>query len=502
MGSLTNIIGLVLLMALPVACSRDSTPRPAQKSQNQETPPPTGAGTQPLPPATGIPGTGWPASPASPAAPGLLPCDVQTIVDTHCSRCHGPVPKFGGGFSLTTIDDWTAPARSDPGDPVWHMARQRINHGAADQDPLTAARSPMPPAPNPRLNPAELERMNAWIDGGLPARLTACTTPAAPGTIPAPAPAPPPGTPAPAPAPAPAPTPAPAPAPGSSAATCDGETYTFVAHADGQRDTPYKVGVAKDAYFNFTFRSPWKGTVYAKSIIPVIDNDRVLHHWLLYGNDNAAGGDLRVKPSSGAHLGGELLNGWAPGGQAHIYKEGTGRPLPEGFYNLEIHYNSDDPNAVDRSGVTLCVTKEKPKNLVELTWLGTDLILNSKEATGTCRPKNQTGPIHITSVTPHMHTHGRHIRAIINRADGTKEPLHDQAFNFESQVTWPKNITIYPGDTITTTCLYDTNVRFGKGTGDEMCYLYTTHWPAGALRDGGLLGSIHGPNTCLGGLGG
>ena len=280
---------------------------------------------------------------------------------------------------------------------------------------------------------------------------------------------------------------------------CDGEIHTFTAHPEGVRNRPYQVGEADDAYVNFTFRSPWQGQRWALWMKPVIDNDQVLHHWLFYQNSNAAGGDLRVSPSVGVHLGGELVIGWAPGGEAMVFDEGLAMPFDEGFYNLEVHYNSSDANAVDASGVTVCVTDKKPEHEVGNSWLGTDGILGDS-ATGTCIPDAQTEPIHIIAVNPHMHTKGRWMKSVINRADGTQDILHDAAFNFDSQVTWKKDIVIYPGDSIVTKCYFSEPAIFGTSTNAEMCYLYTKYWPNGALRDRELTGIIHGRNTCLGPL--
>ena len=259
---------------------------------------------------------------------------------------------------------------------------------------------------------------------------------------------------------------------------------TFVAHAGGDQQQPYKVGVAGDAYVNFTFPSPWKGKVYAYEFTPVIDNDIVLHHWLLY--KTAAGSSSR-----------ELVHGWAPGGEAGTFGDGVAMGLQEGTYTLNMHYNSTDAAATDASGVSICITKEKPRHEAELIWLGTDRIFNVREATGVCNPVGP-GPINIVGVSPHMHTYGRQMTSIITRADGTKEVLHDEPFTFDSQVSYPKNIVLQPGDSIATTCKWDREVRFGRGTGDEMCYLFTVAWPVGALRSGGR--GLHGPNSCMGSL--
>ena len=402
-----------------------------------------------------------------------LPCDVNTVVEQHCAGCHGAVPKFGAPGSLVSTSDWLAPSLADPTETIWHIAKERMHYdqesaGLAVQH---AGFGPMPPAPNRRLNASELAIMDTWIEAGLPGRRSGvqCTKAGYEG----------PGL--------------------SDAFDCDeigGKTIEFVAHADRERDVPFPVGEAKDAYYNFGFRAPWTSNVYAKSIVPVIDNVKVIHHYLLFKNDSTAYGHLRVAPSSGAHIFGQLVEGWAPGGPPKYYGEKVGRVLEPGMYNLEVHYNSDDPDAEDMSGLSICYVEEEPDHIAELVWVGTDESTPSKVWTGNCDPRGPF-PIHILSVTPHMHEAGRWMKAVINRADGRKEILHDAAFSFDNQTTYnfPQDVLLWEGDTITTTCTFATEKRFGKDTSDEMCYLYPVSWPAGALRSFG--GLVHGPNTCM-----
>ena len=412
-----------------------------------------------------------------PTETNQLPCDVQAVVEKHCSNCHGATPRFGAPTSLTDVDDWMAPSRIDPAEPMYHIAQERMNYEFTQSSGLSvqhAAFGPMPPAPNPMLNTAERAVMDRWIAGGLKGRASDKTCNAGGG---------------------------PDPVDRWAEYSCDdigGTEIKFLAHADRQRNVPFKVGRAEDAYFNFTFRAPWTRTVYGKIIKPVIDNDQALHHWLFFKNDSSADGDLRVKSSSGAHLEGELVNGWAPGGDSHYYGPDVGRSLEPGWYNLEVHYNSTDRNAEDMSGISICYVEEEPKNVAELVWVGSDNFLIPRRTwEGECDPRGPF-PIHILSVTPHLHVEGRHAKAVINRADGSKEVIHDKPFNFDSQVTYnfPEDILLWPGDTITTTCEYASPTTFGKGTEDEMCYLYMTAWPVGALRSTSL-GFIHGPNNCM-----
>jgi hypothetical protein len=114
-----------------------------------------------------------------------------------------------------------------------------------------------------------------------------------------------------------------------------------------------------------------------------------------------------------------------------------------------------------------------------------------KEVAGLCDPDDRD--IHIINVWPHMHKTARRMKITINRANGTKEVLHDQPFDFNNQLAYPKpDIVLHGGDTMETRCYYDNNtsaeVHFGERTQDEMCYGFVTAWPAGSLQNNGTYG--------------
>ena len=90
------------------------------------------------------------------------------------------------------------------------------------------------------------------------------------------------------------------------------DCYKLTAHAPGNLTQPYAVGAARDSYVNFTFKAPWTGVAYAKVFRPIIGNKQAIHHWLLYQDSLPGGGPNAITPSSGAHPGSQLLNGWAP----------------------------------------------------------------------------------------------------------------------------------------------------------------------------------------------
>jgi hypothetical protein len=93
-----------------------------------------------------------------------------------------------------------------------------------------------------------------------------------------------------------------------------------------------------------------------------------------------------------------------------------------------------------------------------------------------------------------MHKKGTHMKVVVNRANGMKETIHDEDFNFDNQRYYIMDTILMPGDTFTTTCTYNAPATFGQSTDNEMCYFFPIAWPAGAMASGA---GIHGPTTCL-----
>jgi mono/diheme cytochrome c family protein len=401
------------------------------------------------------------------SAAKALPCEIETIVDAHCGTCHGANPAGGVPMSLVTADDFQA-AKAD-GQAMHALVNTRISAS----DPTKR----MPPTGYKQLAEGDLATMKAWLDKGAPAGTDKCA--AKPAVD------------------AGAPKDALPPIVGDG----DLECYKLLAH-NGDGKSKYAVGAANDAYIMYVFAAPWKETVYGIVIRPIIDNAKVLHHWLLF-EDDVAGVPLGPSPEVGAHPTGQLIAGWAPGAESTDFRltgADVGFELPGNTtYTVEFHYNSSDLFAEDQSGVEVCAIKRKPKEVAAISWLGLDqLLIPSTKWTGTCRPTSQE-PIHITHVWPHMHLTGRHMKSVINRKNGDKEVLHDEDFDFNYQRAYRKDVTLMPGDTITTVCDYSQPMSFGESTKAEMCYLFTTAYPKGALAGFDIWGTFaHGGSSCLG----
>lgn len=410
----------------------------------------------------------------SASAQSGVPCDVAAIVSEHCAECHGATPAYGAPMSLLTLADFRTAASSDKSKKVHQLIPERL-------EPSDTNRK-MPPTSKPALSAAELATLRSWASGGAKSDATSCDI-VAPETDPD---SPPAGE------------------PGSGGARItpieyndpDMECYKLVAFANGDKSKKYTVPAGtKDAYIDFYYKAPWEGVRYTRSVTVITDNKAVIHHWLLF-NNQSPDSDGTASAGLGTHGSGEeLLYGWAPGASPLYLDPDVGQKIEGGTgFTLEAHYNNTGGDADDASGAELCVTKQVPVHEAGLSWVGTDLI-SGVSASGTCDPKDQE--IHLIAAQPHMHKTGKHMKVVVNRKDGTKETIHDEDFSFENQRYYPLNVVMQAGDTLTTTCDYNTTAVFGRGTSQEMCYFFSLHWPAGALTAFGLGSLLHGGYSCL-----
>jgi hypothetical protein len=289
------------------------------------------------------------------------------------------------------------------------------------------------------------------------------------------------------------------------------ERYTFRAHNANGVDDKSKKKVAPGAqyYASYYYRAPWKEAVHGLKFRSIIDNKKIVHHWILYGVDSSTEQDGAVQGGEGEPIGsmqGEFyIAGWAPGAPDIEMPDNVGLHMPSGgsaTFRLEIHYFNTAPGAVaeeDASGVEFCATKTKRKEEAAVHWLGTTNIRlaagKKTDLHSTCKPLIN-GPVHLLSLSAHMHKTGVHASAYLNHASGAaKTMLLDESFSFNEQGGYrlPRDgsapdLEMVNGDTIDVTCSFDnttTSVKtFGSNTENEMCFFYALAWPRGQLRNG------------------
>jgi mono/diheme cytochrome c family protein len=396
---------------------------------------------------------------STPATP--LPADVQALVDENCAECHAPSPRFGAPMPLTTWEAMHARARTRPELEVYQLVAERIHD---EEDPMPA---------RGMLPAEELAIFDAWIAAG---------GPPGDGTVVDP----------------------PEVEVGPEHLPCE-VTHEFRAHAPDDADAPYHLEVGGNRTMCFAFASPFGATTQGTAFAPILDDVRVLHHWIIFGASTLPAGvevgDVFECGAGGLTTGSQFLQGWAPGGTNAVLDPTIGRrlPGPDGYVILQVHYwnvaGYTDVN--DRSGVALCTTETPREHEVATATLGSlDIAIEPRSrdhvVTGTCTPAIDQ-PVTIVGSGPHMHTRGTSFRTEILRADGTTEMLVDVAhWDFDSQTSYAPAggaVVIEPGDRLRTTCTYDNPdpdvVTFGERTEDEMCFNFVSAYPPDALTTEG-----------------
>jgi hypothetical protein len=412
------------------------------------------------------------SDPGGGAGGGAIPCNVAKIIQTNCSSCHGDMP-VSADFSLTKAEHFQGPASSDDTMKMHAMALTRIT--ATD----TKKRMP-PPSSKAQPSEADLKVLSDWLKGGAKAGEACADTGTASDA----------GV-----------KPSKGGSGGAHATPVEYDDpltkcYPLKAYSKTDRTKPYNVPTTPDFYVAFNVKAPWQGKQYVRSFRSIIDNGPVLHHWLLF-KQPAGGAETVTENALGAHPEGQMLYGWAPGGDDMWLDPDVGMEVDGSvLYQLEMHYNNKTGSVKqDASGVEMCVTPTKPEHVAGLSWVGTDNI-NGTQAVGRCAHSSQA-PIHLIAAQPHMHVKGKHMKVTLTRKAGGTEILHDQPFDFEFQKSYIMDKTLMPGDVMNTTCTFSAPSSFGKATTAEMCYFFSIHWPAGALSSFGLGTIIHGANSCM-----
>jgi mono/diheme cytochrome c family protein len=420
---------------------------------------------------------------SAPAGSDPLPCEIAGLLEKHCASCHGAETQSGAPMSLVTWNDLQKPGARTSARTTRDLVLERIKSASA----------PMPPAPFPRLSAAEIATYEQWLSkGAAKGTSTSCqSTPAMPsgdagvtmGNLPKPN-------------------------------DCE-STFTLKAHgASGETDTSkFRVSptpaLEGNQYHCFFFKPPYGAGQSMLWYDSILDNRARLHHWILYATENATQPSGTSAPCNAAQPGAYFVAGWAPGATNASVPPDASLALPSGpnaGLILEVHYyNETGKEQLDGSGLTFCTAKESARaHVAGMHTLGSEAICvapgaRAHEVVGQCTPRSDRGDIHITGVWPHMHKIARRQRIVIKRKNGASEVIHDEPFDFNSQIFYPKgDIVVRAGDTVETHCYFDNDgtqeVHFGERTQDEMCYAFVAAWPAGALTPS--ITSSQGVNRC------
>jgi Copper type II ascorbate-dependent monooxygenase, C-terminal domain/Copper type II ascorbate-dependent monooxygenase, N-terminal domain len=403
-----------------------------------------------------------------------LPCDVATVLKTNCQLCHGLAPQFGAPMSLVSWADTQAPSRTAPSSKIWEVMRARVH----------SVTSPMPPTGQRPLTTGangELTTLDTWFAANAPARSGICGTGEA-GTD------------------------------GSTGGPADGGTtaqgigpqflpctpnHLLTAHAAGSNSTRYPVpNPTNDSYVCFNFKSPFAPGEQATAWAPIIDDSRVIHHWILFGStSNLTDGSISgncISPSvTGTHVA-----GWAPGGQNTVLDPDVGLVLDYPYFQLQIHYNNQRyADGADASGIAFCSTTTPRTNIAGIVTLGANLFSIPANAddfavTASCSSLASDGKTTMTVIgsSPHMHLLGtgfltQHLRGGMNMGDLSNIAIGSWKFDDQRHYPIAPRRPVAPGDILKTTCYYDNPrsiaVSSGTKTSDEMCFDFITVYPYG-----------------------
>jgi hypothetical protein len=383
-------------------------------------------------------------------------CDAIGVIKDHCQECHGAARKFGAPMSMVTYDDLQKPAVTMPTKKVYELVSVRVH----------STSSPMPPMNYPRLDNTALATLEGWIAAGaLPGADPTCGGAASVGD----------------------PTDN-----GANVTTGTSDTgeewpadcqdhYKFLAYTGSAGGAKYTVPAGSEQHPSFYFTPPWTGQVQALAFHPVMDNAKVLHHWILYDSNQ------------------QFINGWAPGAEKskHELPADVGIYLPPGGtgqqLRLDVHYNNlgGTTDEQDSSGVEVCVISDASKfraNTATVYGLRGDATAPAHQMVDnatTCSVM-ASSPVHVLTNSPHMHRLGVHAKLELLQG-GMDKMLHDAAFSFDDQESYPMdNVVVNSGDQFTVTCSYnnttDANVSFGQNTEDEMCFNFVLYYPKDALN--------------------
>jgi hypothetical protein len=382
-----------------------------------------------------------------------LPCDIENILREKCQACHGATPKYGASMPLTTYADLLKPAPANPSVPVWQMMQWRVNHPT----------SPMPPIGQTPLTDSQQARLNAYFAQQAPSGTQTCTDLVPPGDLSSLA--------------------------GPEYLPCT-PNVRLKAHAPSST-TPYSVPAAyTNTYSCFTFRNPFAAGQHAVAWAPIIDNDAIVHHWVLFGMES--GTDGRVSQADECYAAGGFgttVAAWGPGGTNSVLDGDVSLGLDYPFYTLQVHYSNTTAAAqTDASGVAFCSGAPRP-NVAGMITLGSVEVnvpagaSNVVGAESICDELSIDGtPITIVSTSPHMHVLGRGFRTEHwGHDDLSYIPIGE--WNFDTQKTYfkrPRRV-VQPTDVLRTTCWYSNPtgraVGYGPATSDEMCYDFLIGYP-------------------------
>ncbi len=414
---------------------------------------------------------GTPSTPDPGEVPVTWEKDIKPLVTQSCAGCH--VSTGIAPFALGTYEEVTMMA-----------AASRAAIESRRMPPYLAGRGCAEYVNDISLSDEQIAMFGKWVDDGMPK--------GTPGTSMQPLDVPQPGL------------------------TRVDRSLNFPA--------PYTVQEAPDDYRCFVLDWPETEDKYVTGFRVVPGNAKVVHHVIAYlaapervaavmAEDAADPGDgYRCFGGPGAGVR-EWIGAWAPGGVGSMYPADTGLLIPRGSkVVLQVHYNLQ-PGVADKTDSTqidLALADTVKRRAVLFLWTNPDWV----EGKGMQIPAFDADVQHAFAFDPtpymgaltrgaipsgvgvrlysasiHQHLLGKSARFEILRGDGvTKECLLDIPrwdFHWQRSYGFKQGKVLRPGDRLSITCRWDNSaegqptiagvkqtpkdVKWGEGTGDEMC---------------------------------
>jgi cytochrome c551/c552 len=379
-----------------------------------------------------------------------LPCDVATVMVSHCQQCHADPPLYGAPMPLVTWEDLHAPAKSDASKQVYELVGTRIHDDAA----------PMPQPPNPRLSAADTATLDSWVAAGAPAGAAGdaqCGQPLADG------------------------------------GADDGTTTPSSCDTHLAPGSPWSMPLVNDQYACYAVDLTPAQKEHVIRFQPRIDNTQIVHHIVLFQSASATKytSTPQACPSFG-ELGWSFVYAWAPGGAPFDLPPEAGYPV-EGttHYIVQVHYNNIQmaTGQTDTSGFDLCTTTTLRPNDADVVAFGSMKFSIPAHGSLDITCKSQLGSsldgVHVFASMPHMHKIGTAISASQISGSSTVDMGTEDPFNFNAQSWLPVSNTLAASDIVATRCAWNnttsSNVSFGENTEDEMCFVFSMYYPKKSL---------------------
>lgn len=264
---------------------------------------------------------------------------------------------------------------------------------------------------------------------------------------------------------------------------------------------PYKLGAeGSDEYRNFVFDPKNKETIWVTAMDVRPGNRKVVHHVIAFIDTSGQATRKAENTKDGQEgyitFGGPgfvpfgSLGGWAPGLIARKTADGTAYEVPPGAkIVMQVHYHRSGIEETDQTQLALYVSKQPPKQRVELAWLANPLFRIPAGADNHEVKLTYKVPADITiyGSMPHMHLLGKSMKAMIEYPDGSTRPLvfvDDWDFNWQMQYNLKEPYKVPKGSKILVQGFYDNStknpnnpsnpprpVTWGEETTDEMFLL-------------------------------